>query len=346
MYIIAVKIHEDTRSYLQPFMKYCQEPYDKKEYEHFLNIGKKGKGGYGFHECLNFKVTPDGYVRFYLPLGYIPSKRKRRDNFAIVWVSYEPHKILGIQYGATICGSHEKNFIRDDSTFTYYKTPLCYHGFVDSQNSILFNSALVLKNGRHIPKFKAWGNGLRYLNEKHLNNIIVDRIRALRNKRINHYERLELRKLEQILKDKTSIQKNHLPPQIPDKELGLWGEKKVYQDQIRKMIEHNLQEKHVIHTSQIFPHCEYDIESINFEDDKRSPLYIEVKTTQNMERPSILISDRQIQFAEKNKGHHLFAFVDAQKESIRYLNITELRKEFELNPEKYRLYRKKGKHHA
>lgn len=77
MNIIAVKIHEDTRSYLPPFMKYTQEPKNLEEYEMFLKKGEKGKGGLGFHECMNFKVYSDGLVRFYLPPGYVPAKEKK-----------------------------------------------------------------------------------------------------------------------------------------------------------------------------------------------------------------------------------------------------------------------------
>lgn len=335
MNIIAVKIHEDTRSYLPPFMKYTQEPQNLEEYEMFLKKGEKGKGGLGFHECMNFKVYSDGLVRFYLPPGYVPAKEKRKDLFTIVWVSYCPYKILGIQFDAQI---YDSEHVRKDSVFSYYSTPLSYHGIVEETKSVLFSVPMELRIGRHIPVLKAWGNGLRYLKTKHLKNILHDEIRILEKQSRSEYEKKEFQRLKKMLLVR---QNSSLKSCKPDRDLGEWGENIVYQDQIKKVNMLDLPATKVVHTSQTYPQCEYDIESVyRSKDNSLEPLYIEVKTTQTMKRPSILISKRQIDFAREHCKNHTFAFVDADLNKIRYLSLDEVENEFIFNVEKYRLVKK------
>lgn len=345
MHIIAVKIHEDSRDYIPACMKYSKQPASVEEYEEFLEIGEEGKGGLGFHECMNFKVCEDDSVKFYLPPRYTPTPSKTNKSFAIVWVSYSPHKILGVQLNCTIRGDSKNSFLRDDSSFEYKGAPLCYHGFTDSSSSILFNEPLDLIENRHTPKFQRWGSGLRYLKPKHLKNIFEDRVRALSQKRQkNSYENEELSKIRMFvnLPQNDAIttadgQRNH---PVPDKVLGDWGENFVYQDQLQRAEKEGLSSKEIIHTSQLDPQSVYDIESIKKTKDGNVPIYIEVKTTQTMENPSILISARQINFARNNSENHLFAFVDASKKTIRYLTLADVEKEYDKIPEKYRLKRK------
>ena len=344
MKIIAVKIHEDARDFLPSYMKYSQQPSSEKEYEEFLNKGEEGKGGLGFHECMNFKVCQDNSVKFYLPPGYTPSSKVRNEDFVIVWISYIPHKILGIQYKAKIIGSEKESFIRDDSSFRYRGTPLTYHGMTCSDYSILFNSPMELKDSRHIPQFISWGSGLRYLKERHLKNIVSDRIKLLKKIR-NHYEDNELVKLQQMADfldiDHSDKNGSKLSVHIPDKELGDFGEELVYKDQVKKALQLGVPQKEIVRISLIDPQCVYDIESVRPTINGYEKLYIEVKTTHDMENPSIYISDRQVNFARKHKVNHLFAFVDASKKSIRYVNIDEIdnNSEFSLSIEKYRLRR-------
>lgn len=342
MQIIAVKIHEDVRDYLPSYMKYSQQPSNEKEYEKFLKKGEAENRGLGFHECMNFKVCQDNSVKFYLPPRYTPSSKMKGEEFIVVWISYSPHKILGIQYKAKIIGSGKESFIRDDSSFRYRGTPLTYHGVTYSDYSILFNSPMELKNSRHIPRFISWGSGLRYLKMSHIKNIVSDRIKVL-EKVHNSYEEKELTKLlhlaDYIALDDSNQNGSKASVHIPDKELGDFGEELVYKDQVKKALRLEIPQKEIVRISLIDPQCVYDIESVRPTINGYEKLYIEVKTTHDMENPSIYISDRQVNFARKHKANHLFAFVDASKKSIRYVNIDEIDKnsEFSLSIEKYRL---------
>lgn len=343
MNVIAVKIHEDTRDYLPSYMKYSQQPLNEKEYETFLNKGEEGKGGLGFHECMNFKVCQDNSVKFYLPPGYTPSLKNNNGLFIIVWISYSPHRILGIQYNSKIF-SDDLEHIRDDSSFKYKETPLVYHGETTAENSILFCSPMELKIPRHIHKFQRWGSGLRYLDLRHIKNIVIDRMKLLQ-KKLNSFEENELQKLQHLanyLSLDFSKKTERVCPstiKIPDKELGDWGEELVYKDQLKIAKSLNIPLKEIFRIALINPQCVYDIESVKPTSNGYEKLYIEVKTTHDLENPSIFISERQIDFARKHKKNHIFAFVDASKQTIRYLSIDDIdsKSEYSLAIEKYRL---------
>jgi len=336
----AVKIHYDNRPHLPPYLKYSQVA-TVREYAVKLSKGESGKGGKGFHECLNFAIEDD-VSRFYLPPTYVPGEKSvSNEPVNIVWITYKteqeyPSSIIGIHRNATLVTSkYESGLPRTDFQLTFNNSELMYHGQASESDTILFSEPMRLIPGRHIPRFVKWGNGLRYITDEHLSNIIQDRISLLADKMsLSIYEKTELDHLVNNRGGRGGKGK------VPDKDLGILGEKMVFDIEIEYARANGIDERLVEHTSLRIPSGPYDIQTIRIVDGVPIVHYLEVKTTRTMHDPNIHISSIQITFAETNEANHDFVLVDITTEEVKYVSLSSLRKDFDLVTSHFRLFNK------
>jgi hypothetical protein len=187
---MAIKIHYDHRKSLPIQSKYSRTPtFD--EYQEYLRLYKsEGIGGYGFHECLNYKIPERGAVQIYLPPKYIPHKRHWHDDLVIFSFTYrrdreKPACVVGVHAGAHILS--KDGIIRPDDQQLDNVAPLTFHAEAPADFVTLFVAPLPynVQDGRYMPKVLTWGNGLRYIKKQHAERIIDDSLMLAQGKLSN-----------------------------------------------------------------------------------------------------------------------------------------------------------------
>lgn len=360
---IGIKIHYDNRPELSRETKYSKLP-TRNEYQHYVRLYEdEGKGGHGFHECLNFFVASDGSVRFYLPPTCFPSAGDDND-FVVFSFTYKtdeewPNYLIGVHAGAEIVAGRD-GIRRPRAERIRGMDPLVYHGEAPSDLVTLFSTPLKynIEDARYSPKLERWGFGLRNIEQEHVENILSDALanaeRAVLGETGARGDliRREIAVLRKIIQRYGIRTKRRLPPMgvpapeihEPDKELGELGERMVVEREIAYVKKHGLSESAVIWYSHIEPFGRYDIETVRIENDGRRAHFIEVKSSRMMDGTNVYLSSGQIDHLKERADRASVALVVFSNEdkhhSIRDLTLNELLSEFDLVPIKFKLRKK------
>jgi hypothetical protein len=325
MKTIAVKIWYDNRTRLKPKFKYSAPPTSKEYEEKSTQHLEKGKGGWGFHESMNFRAGIDGNTLFYLPPGYVPGKIE--ETYNIVWVTYEhdpilPSHIIGIHKNVSILAKNRDGIPRSD-----YKSDLDfnlgYHGYCKNEDAVLLPKPIKLRFGRHIKEFQKWGNGLRYIDKMYYKNIIKD---------VGTFE------IDNIVPEFGSEENGW---SSPDKVIGREGEEIVYNNEIEIVSSLGGQSDMVEWLSNRVANSVVDIKSRRKINGKLETVYIEVKTTRDANQPNIFISSRQVAFLKKYSEKSHIVVVDYGKKSHKYYTPKTFFELNDLSPIEFRVIPKK-----
>lgn len=365
MKVLASKIHYDHRKRLPLHLKYSKV-LTQNEYDSFLQLYyDEGIGGEGFHECLNFNKSCDN-VKIYLPPGYIPNETVCKDELLLFSFTYKgdkelPARVIGVHANVRILNRKGSGIKRRNINLDKDIPDLCYHAVSPSNMSTLFSSPLEynFKEGKYTPIYAAWGNGLRYLDNSHAISILNN---ALEKAKENHliekskskiqFIEEEIEVISKILNELFGVKpkKDEYSPKfnnnfgLPDKEIGHLGEEYIYNKELEYANENNIDLKNVEWLSQSVPTSVCDIKTIRKKGKKIEEYYLEVKSTKQKDFDNIYISSRQIEFFEDNPNNSFFVFIkfDEMKKPIetKFLSIDELKKEFNLNPIKYKISQK------
>jgi hypothetical protein len=360
---IGIKIHYDIRPELSRETKYSKLP-TLDEYQHYVRLYEdEGKGGHGFHECLNFSVASDSSVRFYLPPTCFPAAGDN-DDFVVFSFTYKtdeelPNYLIGVHAGCEIVADKD-GICRPRSERIRGIDPLVYHAKAPSDLVTLFSTPLNynVEAGRYSPKFEKWGYGLRYIQQEHVENILHDAIanaeHVVRRETGARGDlvRREIDVLRNIIERYRVDIKRPLPSNgrtkaemhEPDKALGDLGERMVVEREIAYVKRHGLPESVVIWYSRIEPFGRYDIETVRIGNDGQRAHFIEVKSSRLEDGMNVYLSSGQIDHLKQraaNSSVALVSFSNGDKQhSIRELTLDELISEFHLDPIKFKLRRK------
>lgn len=368
---MAMKIHYDHRNVLPPYLKYSTLP-TRDEYDEYLDLyNEEGVGGEGFHECLNFQIPENGNVKIYLPPTSHPSEKKMDDEFVIFSFTYggdrdRPDHIIGVHANTELLDY--EGIKRPDIGQLDGVDPFIYHAEAPAEFVTLFNPALKYDrdDGAYTPVFERWGYGLRYLTQEHAINIVRDAFQAARQRR-PHAEDTEQLAIDRQLEVLERIAQRYFPgvldndgyipadndrdriaapvPPLPDKELGLLGERLVYQRELQYAEKIGIPSDQVEWISQVVPASPYDIKTIRETSDGHREHYLEVKSSRMDVGENVFISADQIDFFEEHQDNSSFIFVNFKnqnqaEEPFTVLTLHQLRDQFELIPLKYKLRRK------
>lgn len=369
---MAMKIHYDHRRVLPTYLKYSTLP-TREEYDEYLDLYKKeGIGGEGFHECLNFQIPENGNVRIYLPPTSHPSEKKMDDEFVIFSFTYggdrdRPDHIVGVHANTELLdfeGINRPDVEQLDGVF-----PFIYHAEAPAEFVTLLNPSVEYdrNNGAYTPAYQKWGYGLRYITQQHAENIIRDSLQAARQRRphandveqlaidrqIEVLERISLRYFPGVLQDDRGnnpagdnrVQIAPPLPPLPDKELGLLGERLVYQRERRYAERIGVDPANVEWISQVVPTSPYDIKTVRETPDGYRDHYLEVKSSRMGLGGNVYISANQVAFFEEHQENSIFVFVNFNEqnqaeEPFTDLSLDQLNEQFELIAVKYKLRRK------
>lgn len=365
---IAIKIHYDHRKSLPPHLKYSKVP-SAKEYDDYLKLHREENvGGNGFHECLNYFIPASGRVQMYLPPTCIPGQNRIDEEFVIFSFTYKtdpemPSCIVGVHAGATVLGSAPRR--KDVSRIEGVEEPLIYHVEAPQSLVTLFSPPIKYdyRDGKYTPKYQIWGNGLRNMEASHAENIIKEALRSAKSEisgaKVSKREVLE-RQIEVLSEigrryfsassgkgtgagatPKTNAPSGGSPP---DQELGLLGERHVYEREIAHAEKIGVPASDVEWISQSVPQSPFDIKSVRKSNGQLIDHYIEVKSSRAEDDSNIYVSSRQIEFFQTNESSSSFAFVSFEKggalKTIRDLSLSQMLAEFELMPIKFKLRKK------
>lgn len=359
---IAVKIHYDHRPGLPAHLKYSRAP-TQAEYEGYLSLYRDEEiGGAGFHECLNFSIPEDGNALSYLPPGYLPGKARLDDDFVIFSFTYIGDRELGSRVVGVHCGVQILNVDgveRRDVPSIPGAEPLFFHAESPASLTTLLLPPVAydVKAGRHIPRLKFWGNGLRNLQPVHAKRIIEDAARSATQSLPKARGSLRL-VIERELEVLDAIRKRcfgggrtrhpTLPTSTaatrtaPDQELGRLGESYVFQREQDNVGKLGLSPSAVEWVSQALPQAPYDIKTVRkTAHGELHDYYLEVKSSRIEGAANVYISLGQIQFMENNPRAAALAVITIDDKNnvtaYRELDIEQLRKEYSLVPIKYKL---------
>jgi hypothetical protein len=365
---IAVKYHYDHRVSLPQHLKYSRAP-TTEEYQMVLDLYyEEGIGGEGFHECLNFNKDSNNQTKIYLPPGYMPAEKISNDDLLIFSFTYKgdkelPASIIGVHAGVNILSREEAGIARKNTKSTNETSDLCFHAVSPSNLATLFSTPLNydFKEEKYTRRFKSWGNGLRYIQDEYATRILQD---ALNNsiekhslerniEKIQHIEE-EINVITEVLKiyfsidKKVSVSNRRISSgnEQPDKEIGYLGEEYIFNKELEYVKENNIDPIHVEWLSQSVPSSVYDIKTVRVIGNKVRDHYLEVKSTKMSDFNNVYISSRQIDFFEENTSASTFVFVkfnsDRKVIEEKKYSILELKKQFDLNPIKYKLHEKQS----
>lgn len=360
---IAIKIHYDHRNSLPDHLKYSRKPTNE-EYQEYLNLFREENiGGEGFHECLNFSIPESGSVKIYLPPTCLPDKKYFEEEFVIFSFTYKydrevPACVVGVHANARFLSREgiERKDVEEmpglDNFVYFAESPAEYVTLITKPLEYNF------KDGIYTPPYKSWGNGLRYIEEKHADNIISSAIESVKNnlplsgasRKIVLDRQIEVLKniQERYFSTKTAIEKGGGIGRVgaPDQESGYAGELFVYQKEIEYAKQHGIPVSEVEWISQSVPSSPYDIKSVRKTDLGFRDHYIEVKSSRAGNEANIYISSRQIEFFQSNEIQSSFMFVKLSSNrellSIRELSLNSMLTEFELEPIKFKLRSKQS----
>ena len=178
MQYMLVKINPDNRFTSADRSKMYSGPVTKAaEYAKLAS-----KSGEGFHECMNFMEQPDGLLHLYFSEPSRPATQKSaNDEFTIFLCTYAPStKIIGVHAGVRFLGTTlESKIPAPKGIEKYFYVATC-----SPTMSALFEESLSLEisAGRYAPKMLRWGNGRRYIDKKHAQNILCDATKDLWSK--------------------------------------------------------------------------------------------------------------------------------------------------------------------
>ena len=361
---IAVKIHYDHRQSLLAHLKYSRAATEDEHKEYLSLYRDENVGGEGFNECLNFSIPEQGTVQIYLPPTCLPGKKRLADDFMIFSFTYHqdremPSRIIGVHAGTNVIGKDGKmraGILRIPGVDLYF------HAEAPTELSTLFTPPVEydLNAGLYTPVFRKniWGNGLRYITAEHAENIIQAALAGARSAIINSQGSRQLA-IEREIDVLTNIAEQYtlsldrrvawsgrnnavsrIPP-MPDKELGKLGERKIFERELATVKTFGLASSLVEWVSQAIPQAPYDIKTVKKIGAEYRDHYLEVKSSKAENDPNIYISSGQVAFLETHKNCSSVVIVsfDAENEvkSIRDLSLSQIRKEFELIPIKYKL---------
>lgn len=360
---LAIKVHYDHRPSLAPHLKYSTLP-TPDQYNEYLSLFHDDKiGGNGFHECLNFAIQEGEPVRFYLPPTCLPAKDKMNDEFVIFSFTYKgdrdlPAHIVGVHAGAQLLSTDPRGLRRDERYRIGGIEPLQYHGEAPADLVTLLNPPLKyeFRQGIYTPSFATWGFGLRYIEREHAAKIICTSIELARSaaQTANVSEQTVLERQIEVLsridkryslsrsgvKTTTSTRLTPNVGGLPDREIGFFGEKVIYDREVAYVQTLGRSPSEVEWVSQAVPTSPYDIKTIRPSPSGIREHFIEVKSSRSDDDTNVYISSSQVAFFEVNSDRSTFALVrfnSASEPTIRELSLGELRSEFDLIPIKFKL---------
>lgn len=363
---VAIKIHYDHRKSLKPHLKYSKVP-TPKEYKEYLDLFREeGIGGEGFHECLNFSVRDGSPTKIYLPPTCIPDNKFSDEEMVFFSFTYKgdkelPSSIVGVHAAAKLKSIDRQAIERDDIEQIEGADRLHYHAEAPSEFTTLITPPIEynFRDGLYTPKYQFWGNGLRYISEEHAANIINAALVGA-NGRILLSQGAEAIVIDREISVLEAIKARYFPSStnkkskakqssnafggaysIPDKELGYLGEKFIYESELEYALKHGLPASEVEWVSQSVPQSPYDIKTVRVINNEKREHFIEVKSSRVVDESNIYLSSRQVQFFQENQGcatFKLVAFATRNEvRGVRELDFTQLSKEFELVPVKFKL---------
>lgn len=364
---VAIKIHYDHRESLGPHLKYSKVP-TPKEYEEYIDLFREeGIGGEGFHECLNFSVRDGRSTKIYLPPTCIPDDKFSDEEMVFFSFTYKgdkelPSSIVGVHAAAKLKSIDREAIDRYDIEPIDGAGRFHYHAEAPSELTTLITPPITysFKDGLYTPKYKAWGNGLRYITEEHADNIVREAIIGAKRRlsQARNAEALVLQReilvlnavgeryfLSSARKRSSSKNPSHSPSSgwsnVPDQEIGYLGEKFVYESELEYAAKHGIPESEVEWVSQSVPQSPYDIKTIRVVNNKKHDHFVEVKSSRAIDDSNIYLSSRQVQFFQDNQAVSTFKFVSfvsrSEVRGVRELDFAQLSNEFELVPIKYKL---------
>jgi len=367
---VALKIHYDHRKSLPSYLKYSKVP-TRDEYQEYLDLyNDEGVGGDGFHECLNFSIFEDQPAKIYLPPTCIPNNKDSDEEFVFFSFTYKndkelPSCIVGVHAAARLKAISRQSIERHDIEPLSGSDRFHYHAESPSELTTLITPPIQygLKDGIYTPRFERWGYGLRYLDEQNALNILDAALSgaqarfpfALGSEAIVLERQISVLETirERYFGTRETSDFKRMSPKLfggsvspPDRELGYLGEKIVYEEELAYAAKHGFSEREVEWISQSVPQSPYDIKSIRVTKDGSQVHFIEVKSTLTTSESNIYISAGQIRFFEENESNAEFKIVSfAARDtvsSVRGISLSQLLKEFEPVPIKYKLRRRAG----
>ena len=263
---IAIKIHYDHRKELAAHLKYSTLPTSKQYKEYLQLFRKEGRGGDGFHECLNFQISETDPVRIYIPPTCLPATSNLDDEFVIFSFTYKSDKelsssIVGVHAGAKMLSNEPGGVPRNDGMHIEGVDSLDYHAEAPPNLVTLIYLAVQYDPslGIHTKVYDRWGFCLRYIDEHHAARIVADAIdpasAALKDASISGRQIRE-REVEVLKKiaDRYGFPTGSTPrklgggtgnPQQPNPEAGYQGERAVYEDELKYVLSLGREEKEV-----------------------------------------------------------------------------------------------------
>jgi hypothetical protein len=319
---LAIKINYDDRD-LAPESKYAVVPL-ADELERFRQrFENEGRGGYGFHEGLNFQIKEDAPVQAYLPPNGIPQDMD--DEYVIFSSTYQhetlfPSTVLGVHGAANLISKHG---VSRPGMPRIGKDKLSYHFEADSDFVTLFSSPLPYdpRSAGYVPLGKGpWGNGLRYITPSHAANILSDALakgaQDLKSGS-NSYRAFVQREIKVINRirtvyglDEGSSQKRSKQGSatkkgagfwgLPDKILGEKGEEFVFRREQKWARKEGFKRDMLSWASQSNPTLPYDIATVRYSPEGHREHFIEVKSTTLDDLTNIYVSPQQIDHMKDN----------------------------------------------
>lgn len=370
---MAIKVHYDHRKSLPSYLKYSVLP-TREEYEEYLDLfNKSGIGGEGFHECLNFRIREGEDVEIYLPPTSLPSASKTDEEFVIFSFTYRedlemPDHVIGVH--ACVQFEDLDGVERDDEDRLKGIHWFMYHATAPEEYVTLFSPPLEYERnaGIYTPKFTRWGYGLRYIGEAHALNIIRDAMTAasVRMEAASTTERLAIERELTVLQtiagryfpkflqggaeeggeeNEGAVHAVGVAPPPPDRELGLAGERLVYERELDYVKKLGLEPARVEWISQAVPTSPYDIKTVRPYEEGYRDHFLEVKSSRMGTGSNVYISANQVEYFEQHPTSSTFVFVnfDLQnkvKKPIVELTLEQLLQNYELIPLKFKLWKR------
>lgn len=355
----AIKIHYDHRSQLPEHLKYSRR-ITTEEHEEYLRLYREEDvGGEGFHECMNYAVNKNGSIEIYLPTTCVPAQKFFNEDFIVFSVTYKedrelPSHIVGVHAGVIV--SHREGKLRQPDPMMPEAEPLYFHAEAPSDLCTLFAPPLPYdsKMGRYSPKLNRWGYGLRYIEAVHAVNIIEDALQAavLALASARPTRKLVIERQIRVLKNikihyglgKQAHQKsNNSKCSMPDKDLGVWGEKLVFERELDYAKNLGISLDNIEWVSRIVPTSPYDIKTIRKIKGKIVDFFLEVKTTKTNPQPNVYISSRQVNFMESAPQSSALVLVELDPlgaVKLTDFSLDELNDQFGFEPIKFKLIAK------
>lgn len=352
---IAVKINYDHRDDLASHLKYSKLP-STDEYNDYLDqYEQNGIGGNGFHECLNFNRRND-LVRFYLPPTCIPAKKNMEEELVIFSITYKedknlPSHIVGVHANVSLLTTQKTGIEREKTRSIDGIGSMRYHAACPTEFCTLLAPTLKYDSseGRHSKVMPKWGYGLRYLEEEHAKNILLDALKEAKfaqltastseyeiiNDQIAVIHRISDRYFPGLVKSEDTSYK--FTP--PDKEAGLLGEQLVYDREIKYVEAKKGDVSRVEWIANSNPQSAFDIKTIRLVDGVWIDHFLEVKTTSSQD-PGMYVSSRQIDFMQAHPNSNLVLVLlnkNGNTAELQDISLQKLMSDFDFQPIKFRL---------